>query len=79
MSELPAACLPPLEGAAEVTGAGWDCLVLVLPSFKYEKNGGKMAAILNFIEPELREIVRETKDLDAASSKCITLVQVRVP
>ena len=77
MSGLPATCQPSLESVTDLTAPAWDCLVLVLPSFKYEKNGGKMASILNSLPQELRKIVREAKDLDAASTNSVTLVQVK--
>ena len=36
-----------------------------------------MASILNSLPQELRKIVREAKDLDAASTNSVTLVQVK--
>ena len=79
MSGLPKTCLPTLEVAADLTGSGFDCVVVVLPSFKYAKNAAKMAAIEAFLPPQLKTFVNEVKDLDAAAANCVTLHQVRCP
>ena len=76
MSALPPSCLPALEVADGWTEDTWDCVVVVLPSFKHAKNGGKMAAILNSLPPEMRKIVREAKELDAAAASRVSLVKV---
>ena len=77
MSPLPPTCLPSLTSVADLTDSSWDCLVLVWPSFKYEKNGEKSAAVLNCLPDELRQIVGEAEELDAAAGHTVSLVKVK--